>query len=182
MGGFSGSQEGLEGGGTKKSWLQGSWAHAPGLAREKKVLFCGGSGHAMGLEGAGAKRARDGALPRRERANDGAASLAHVLGRMAPLRSQKNVLFCGGSGHAMGLSGGDPPNPPCGRRGCTCSRPHVPPHPPRGRRGRTCARSHMRSVAHALGRTCARSHMRSVAHALGRTGSASACSSSFPLP
>jgi hypothetical protein len=29
--------------------------------------------------------------------------------------------FCGGSGRARGLSGGDPPNPPLGRRGRTCS-------------------------------------------------------------
>jgi hypothetical protein len=33
--------------------------------------------------------------------------------------SEKKVLFCGGSLQAMGLSGGDPPNPPCGRRGRT---------------------------------------------------------------
>ena len=28
-------------------------------------------------------------------------------------------LSCGRSGQNLGLSGGDPPNPPCGRRGCT---------------------------------------------------------------
>ena len=32
--------------------------------------------------------------------------------------------FCGGSGQAEGSSGGDPPNPPCGRRGCTQRAPH----------------------------------------------------------
>jgi hypothetical protein len=29
----------------------------------------------------------------------------------------KRVFLCGGSGQARGLSGGDPPNSPCGRRG-----------------------------------------------------------------
>jgi hypothetical protein len=30
---------------------------------------------------------------------------------------KKKVFFCGESGQNLGLSGGDPPNPPCGRRG-----------------------------------------------------------------
>jgi hypothetical protein len=60
----------------------------------------------------------------------------------------------GRSGSQEGLSGGDPPNPPCGRRGCPCARPHM----------RSAAHAHTRSVALALGhtrarRTCARSHM-----------------------
>jgi hypothetical protein len=33
-------------------------------------------------------------------------------------------VSCSRSGQNTGLSGGDPPNPPCGRRGRTCDRPH----------------------------------------------------------
>jgi hypothetical protein len=32
---------------------------------------------------------------------------------------QPTLLFYVRSGQNLGLSGGDPPNPPCGRRGCT---------------------------------------------------------------
>jgi hypothetical protein len=39
--------------------------------------------------------------------------------------STKKMPVCGGSGCRAGLSGGDPPNPPRGRRGRTCSRPHM---------------------------------------------------------
>ena len=35
----------------------------------------------------------------------------------------KGGLFCGKSGRSLGLSGGDPPNPPSGRRGRACARP-----------------------------------------------------------
>jgi hypothetical protein len=68
--------------------------------------------------------------------------------RSAPLQ----LLFCGKSGQNLGLSGGDPSNPPCGRR------------------GRTCAQPHMCSAAHVLSRACAQPHMcRTFGHALGRT-------------
>jgi hypothetical protein len=67
------------------------------------------------------------------------------------------LLFCGRSGHYFGLSGGDPPNLPSGRRGRT----------------RSCARPHplMCSAAHVLGRTCARPHMCTACarHVLDRT-------------
>jgi hypothetical protein len=77
------------------------------------------------VERARAKRARrsqDGARERRER-EDRKVSLLLLL------------LFCGGSGQARGLSGGDPPNPPAagevalvlGRtsRSPTCTQPHM---------------------------------------------------------
>jgi hypothetical protein len=56
------------------------------------------------------------------------------------------LLIYGRSGQNLRLSGGDPPNPPRGRR-----------------------RLRARSAAHALGCTRARLHTRSAAHALGCT-------------
>jgi hypothetical protein len=47
--------------------------------------------------------------------------------------------ICGGSGQNLGLSGGDPPNPPCCRRGRACARSHMPPNPPCGRRAKQAA-------------------------------------------
>jgi hypothetical protein len=90
-----------------------------------------------------AKRARPSEASAAERGERSEASRKTVLSGRRPSAAE--------AGCWRGLSGGDPPNPPCCRR------------------SRTCARSHMRSVAHALGCTCARSHMRSVAHALGCT-------------
>jgi hypothetical protein len=55
--------------------------------------------------------------------------------RVSLLLSLLPLLFCGRSGQVRGLSGGDPPNPPCSRR------------------GRSCARPLMRSAAHVHGRT-----------------------------
>jgi indole-3-glycerol phosphate synthase len=45
---------------------------------------------------------------------------------------KEGVFFCGGSGQARGLSGGDPTNPPCGRRGrkVLLFRPRYLPAPP----------------------------------------------------
>jgi hypothetical protein len=53
---------------------------------------------------------------RRERASGGA-----VGGRTNP---PLPLRVCGGSGQAKGPSGGDPPNPPCCRRGRTCMCPN----------------------------------------------------------
>jgi inorganic pyrophosphatase len=52
-----------------------------------------------------------------------AGSCAGAGGREG--RAQRARFWCEGSGQNLGLSGGDPPNPPRGRRGCTCA--HAPP-------------------------------------------------------
>jgi hypothetical protein len=89
----------------------------------ERMLFCGGSGQSEGVErgasendgcssaaGAGKRWGCRGETPRTPPA---AGEVAR------PARSHR--LFCGGSGQAMGLSGGDPPNPPYSRRGRTGS-------------------------------------------------------------
>jgi hypothetical protein len=87
---------------------------------------CGRSGEKLGLEGGGASEAskkmkapplllllscgRSGQNPR---AGGGASQAS----------TSKECPSAGEAGRMLGLSGGDPPNPPCGRRGsaCVCS-------------------------------------------------------------
>ena len=66
-------------------------------------------------------------------------------------RAQEAMPVCGGSGSQDWWSGGDPPNPPCGRR------------------GRAGAR---RSSAHLLGRACARPRICSLGTAHANFGNA----------
>jgi hypothetical protein len=87
------------------------------------------------LEGQRAKRVRRSCSSAAE-----AGCFARGFGGATSEASAKEVHFCGGSGLARGLSGGDPPNPP--PRPATCSVAHVlgctrarslaqpPPHPP----------------------------------------------------
>jgi hypothetical protein len=87
-----------------------------------------------------ASKKKEDAPERSVQEEEGAAAI-----RLSWARSKKNsplllLLFCGRSGQNLGLSGGDPPNPPCGRPGRTCDRPHVCVV------DRTCARSHVYSV------------------------------------
>jgi DHA1 family tetracycline resistance protein-like MFS transporter len=73
------------------------------------------------------------ALPRRRRAESRAGEGRE---RHERAKTTRGSCFCSSAAEAgqnLGLSGGEPPNPPCGRRGRTC------PLPPRA-----CARPHTR--------------------------------------
>jgi hypothetical protein len=147
-------------------------ARVGGGASEKKVLFCGGSAEARGLEGARAKQ-RSMGLSAEKFFCGGSAEARGLEGARAKQRTiglSAEKFFCGGSAQARGLegarakqaqrrsillpqpqkrvvlelSGGDPPNPPAAARAL-------------GRTGvlrREQANDGAASLAHALGRTC----------------------------
>jgi NIMA (never in mitosis gene a)-related kinase len=56
---------------------------------------------------------------------DGAKRALERERKRALERERGRSSLPGRSGQAEGLSGGDPPNPPCGRRGRTCARPRI---------------------------------------------------------
>jgi hypothetical protein len=97
-------------------------------ASEKKVLFCGVSGQAMGLEGARARRryslAEEGALLRRERASDGAVGGRPPEPPLRPARSHRLAAAGAGNDGAASLAH------VLGCTGCIGAHMHAPPSPP----------------------------------------------------
>jgi hypothetical protein len=139
-------------------------ARAQGRSALMRATFCSARSSESGARAKQVRRRCSTAAEAGKRggASEASARKAYQSAAEAGLPSERSegVSFCGGSGQNLGLSGGDPQNPPYGRR------------------GRTCAWPHMCSAAHVLGRTCARPHMhvmcsaahvmRSAAHLLPR--------------
>jgi hypothetical protein len=125
----------------------------------------GGPAHAAAEEHEPMAARLRGRRPRRSR---GLRRRRHERVRAQRRQPQRRVFKRERSERKKGLSGGDPPNPPCCRRGRARAQPLM--RSPAHALARTCARPHiMRSFAHALARTSARSHKQSPSQALGCT-------------